>query len=83
MEGLKKTIKKFKPNFLIEYNKEYFLKVSKKLKDYDKYIYDIQTNKMVKLNSKLIKFKVARTSANNPLSIRNIFFVHKKNSLLC
>ena len=83
MEGLKKTIKRFKPNFLIEYNKEYFSKVSKKLKDYDKYIYDIQTNKMIKLNSKLIKFNVARTSTNNPLSIRNIFFVHKKNNLLC
>lgn len=83
LEGLKKTIKRFKPNFLIEYNKEYFSKVSKKLKDYDKYIYDIQTNKMIKLNSKLIKFNVARTSTNNPLSIRNIFFVHKKNNLLC
>jgi len=77
LAGLKKTIKKSKPIFLIEYNKEYFVAVLKKLNTYDPFVYDISKNKMIKLNKKLTKTSVARTSKKNSLSIRNIYFIPK------
>jgi hypothetical protein len=77
LSGLKKTIKKFKPIFLIEYNKDSYFRIKKKLNNYVAYIYDINLNKMKKLNKKLIKHHVARTNKNNFLSIRNVYFIHK------
>ena len=78
LRGLKNTIKIYKPIILVEYNKEYFREVKEILKKYEAYIYDIQNDKMLKLNNKMIKKKVARTSIKNSLSIRNIYFLHKK-----
>ena len=39
---MKKTIKKYKPIFLLEYNKEYFNNIKKILKQYVPYIYDLK-----------------------------------------
>ena len=75
--GLKKTIEKFNPIFLIEYNKDYFFRIKKKLNNYVAYIYDINLNRMKKLNKKLINLHVARTNKNNFLSIRNVYFIPK------
>ena len=78
LRGLKNTIKIYKPIILVEYNKEYFREVKEILKKYEAYIYDIQNDNMLKLNNKMIKKKVARTSIKNSLSIRNIYFLPKK-----
>jgi len=79
--GMKKTIKKYRPIFLIEYNKEYFNNVKKILKDYLPYIYDLKENKMVKLPSRINQKKISRTNKKNYLSIRNIYFIHKNKKL--
>ncbi len=75
LKGLKNTIKLYKPIILTEYNKEYFSSILKILKNYKPYVYDIKSDKMIKLNSKTLKSKVARTSSKNFLSIRNIYFL--------
>ena len=49
LKGLKKTIKKFRPIFLVEYNKEYFSSVLKILDTYIPFVYNIKLNKMIKL----------------------------------
>ena len=77
MEGLKKTIKKYKPIFLIEYNQEYYNNVKKILNNYAPYIYDIKKNKMIKLGKKINNKRISRTTKLNYLSIRNIYFIHK------
>jgi len=78
LTGLKKTIKKFRPIFLIEYNKEYFSSVLKILDTYIPFVYNIHINKMIKLNKKILQSNVARTSKKNSLSIRNVYFVPKE-----
>ena len=75
--GLKKTIKKYKPIFLIEYNQEYYNNVKKILNNYAPYIYDIKKNKMIKLGKKINNKRISRTTKLNYLSIRNIYFIHK------
>ncbi len=77
LKGLTKTIKKHSPIFLIEYNKEYFNNIKKLLKDYYPYIYDLKNNKMIKLKNKINKKKISRTTKENYLSSRNIFYVPK------
>ena len=77
IEGLKKTINKHKPVILIEYNVENFNKVSKMLKNYDKYIYDIKIDKLVKIKKNFFQKNIARTSKINLLSSRNIYFIPK------
>tara|TARA_B100000989_G_scaffold126527_1_gene93862 strand:+ start:5731 stop:6543 length:813 start_codon:yes stop_codon:yes gene_type:complete len=74
LKGLSKTIKKHKPIFLIEYNKENFTQIVNFLKNYEKYIYDIRADKLVALKKK-VKSRVSRNSKNNLLSNRNIYFV--------
>ena len=76
LKGLTKTINKYKPIFLIEYNKENFLQIKKFLKNYENFIYDIETDKLIKL-SKKFKNRISRTSKTNLLSNRNIYFVPK------
>ena len=76
LKGLTKTIKKFKPIFLIEYNKENFFQIDKFLKNYDKFIYDIKIDNLVKLK-KSFNHRLARSSKTNLLSNRNIYFVPK------
>jgi len=78
LRGLKKTISVYKPIILVEYNKEYFCEVKKILSKYEAYIYDIENDKMLKLNKKITNNKVARTSKKNSLSIRNIYFLPNK-----
>jgi len=82
LKGLLKTIKKFKPIFLIEYNKEYYKYVKKILKNYIPYIYDFKQNKMLKLNKTINTLQVARTNKKNYLSIRNIYFTPKNKKFL-
>ncbi len=81
LKGMKKTIKKYKPIFLVEYNKEYFNNIKTILKDYLPYIYDLNKNEMIPLSSKINHKKISRTNKENFLSIRNIYFIHKKNKI--
>ena len=76
LKGMLKTIKKYKPIFLIEYNKENFSDIDKLLKNYEKYIYDIESDNLVKLRKQL-QSRISRTSKTNLLSSRNIYFVPK------
>lgn len=75
LKGLKKTINKYKPIFLVEYNKEYYNNVKKILKDYVPYFYDVAKNKMIKIPKLINKEKIARTTKSNYLSVRNIYFI--------
>ncbi len=75
--GMKKTIKKYKPIFLIEYNIEYFNNIKYILKGYLPYTYDLKQNKMIKLPIKINQKKISRTNKENFLSIRNIYFIPK------
>jgi FkbM family methyltransferase len=75
LDGLKKTIKKFKPIFLIEYNKENYREIKKKLYNYKIYIFDIKTNKMIKVNQRIFKNRISRSSKFNLLSNRTIYFI--------
>ena len=68
---------KYKPIFLIEYNKEYFNNVRKILKQYVPYFYDLKKNKMILLPSKINQKNISRSNKKNYLSIRNIYFIHK------
>ena len=79
LKGMKKTIQKYKPIFLIEYNKEYFVNVKKILKGYTPFFYDLKRNKMIKLPYIINSKKISRISKFNYLSVRNIFFLPKKN----
>lgn len=79
LKGMKKTIQKHKPIFLIEYNKEYFVNVKKILKGYTPFFYDLKKNKMIKLPYTINSKKISRISKFNYLSVRNIFFLPKKN----
>lgn len=76
LRGLSKTIKKYKPIFLIEYNKENFLQINKFLKNYEKFIYDIELDKLIKLKKEFYD-RISRSSKTNLLSNRNIYFVPK------
>jgi transcriptional antiterminator Rof (Rho-off) len=77
LKGLKKTIKLHKPVILTEYNKEYFDDIIKILKNYIPHVYDIKNDKMLKLNSNILKSNVSRSNKKNFLSIRNIYFLPK------
>jgi hypothetical protein len=81
--GLKKTIKKDRPIFLVEYNNEYFSTIVSQLYNYTPFFYDISKNKMIKLNKSLIKTSVARTSQKNLLSVRNIYFIPNELNFRC
>ena len=50
--GMKKTINKYKPVFLIEYNSKIFDKICKYLKFYTPYIYDFKNKKFLSINHK-------------------------------
>ena len=77
LKGLKKTIRLYKPIILTEYNKEYFKDIIKILKNYKPHVYDIKNDRMLKLNSNILKTKVSRKKKKNFLSIRNIYFLPK------
>ena len=79
--GMRKTIKKYNPIFLIEYNIEYFNDVKNILKGYSPYIYDLKKNKMIKLPVKISQKRISRTNKENFLSIRNIYFIPKTTKI--
>jgi FkbM family methyltransferase len=76
IKGLMKTINKFKPAFLIEYNAELYLKIVKKLNKYFQFYYDINKNSLVQINISNFK-KLDRFGHKDHLSIRNVYFIHK------
>ena len=73
---MKKTIKKYKPVFLIEYNNLLHYKIVKLLKNYSQYYYNLENNLLVRIK-KINNTNFDRFGHLNPLSIRNIFFIHK------
>ena len=77
VEGLTKTIKKYKPIFLIEYNKENFFKIKKYLKKYECYIYDVNSDELIKFKKEWFRTRISRSNKKNLLSSRNIYFVPK------
>ena len=72
--GMNKTIKKYKPVFLIEYNLTIFNKICKYLKYYKPYIYDFKTDKFLKISNRN-RSQISRTSKQNLLTNRNVFFI--------
>ena len=72
--GMKKTINKYNPIFLIEYNLVIFKKICKYLQSYKPYIYDFKKDKFTKVNTKN-RFKISRTSKHDLLTNRNVFFI--------
>lgn len=76
IKGMKKTITKYHPVFLIEYNPELQKKVVKLLKNYLRYYYNIKNNSLVKMKN-LNKKNFDRFGHKNSLTIRNIFFIHR------
>lgn len=78
--GMKKTIKKYKPVFLIEYNADIFSKICKFLKLYKPYIYDLKQDKFLEITNRNKK-NISRTSKKNLLTTRNIYFIPKKKKI--
>lgn len=76
IKGMKKTIAKYHPVFLIEYNPELQKKVVKFLKNYLQYCYNIKNNSLVKIKN-LNKKNFDRFGQKNSLTTRNIFFIHQ------
>ena len=72
--GMRKTIKKYQPIFLIEYNSLIFKKICKYLKYYKPYIFNFKTKKFLSVNIKN-KHLISRTSKYNLLTNRNVFFI--------
>ena len=77
VRGLVNTIKKYKPIFLIEYNKENFFKIKKYLRKYECYIYDVNSDELIKFKKEWFRSRISRSSKTNLLSSRNIYFVPK------
>jgi FkbM family methyltransferase len=76
IKGLQKTISKFNPTLLIEYNVNLYLKIVKKLNKYRQFYYDIKKNSLVQINNSNFK-KLDRFGHRDLLSIRNVYFIHK------
>ena len=79
---MKKSIKKFNPIILVEYNTENFKEIYKFLNSYNAYIFKFDNKKFKKL--KKIDFlknnkSLARSHKKNLLSSRNVFFIPKNN----
>jgi hypothetical protein len=73
---MKRTIKKYKPVFLIEYNNLLHSKIVKELKNYFPYYYNLEKNLLIKIK-KINPINFDRFGHLNPLSVRNIYFIHK------
>lgn len=75
LKGGKKTIKKYKPILLIEYNKELFFKICSELgKNFEPYYYSVDKNNFFKINYSNFD-KLCRFGHKDLLSIRNIFYI--------
>ncbi len=77
LQGFLRTIKKYKPIFLIEYNKENYMKICKILKNYKQYIYNINEDKLFKIKNSFFSKDIGRSNKKNLLSSRNIYFIPK------
>ena len=76
IKGMKETIKKNKPTFLVEYNENIHKKILNILKDYSQYFYNLEKNSLNKINNNNVK-NLDRFGHKNSLSTRNIFLIHK------
>ena len=77
---MKRSIKKYKPIFLIEYNISIFKKIRKILKLYKPFIYDYENDKFLGID-RISKKRISRTSRKNFLTNRNIYFIPINESL--
>ena len=76
--GMKKLIRTKKPIFLIEYNTENFKKITKILKNYLCYKYNITKNRLQKLNNNELNYynNLKKIKFNLNYS-RNFYFLPK------
>ena len=85
LKGMKKTILKNKPIFLIEYNDQNIKKIYKCLNGYKAYIFDVYNNNFKEItlkNLKKHKILIGKQNKKNFLSSRNFYFVPKKKEFL-
>ena len=78
LKGMKKSIKKFSPIILVEFNKENFFEIYKFLDSYKAYIFkfDEKIFKRLKIKTLSRSSKIlARSHKENLLSSRNVFFI--------
>lgn len=75
IKGLMKTINKYNPIILVEYNVENFHLILKYLRNYKPYVYNIKDNNLLKLKKYFYKTMISRSNKSNLLSNRNIFFI--------
>ena len=74
---MKKTIKKYNPIILVEFNKSNFFKIKRVLGDYNAWVYFYEKNEFKIFDKSMIDKDIARTTNSNLMSIRNIFFIPK------
>ncbi len=78
LEGMKKSIKKFSPIILVEFNIENFKEIYKFLNSYEAFIFKFDEKKFKRLKMKDFSRKsniLARSHKKNLLSSRNVFFI--------
>lgn len=76
IKGMKKTIKKNKPIFLVEYNKNIHKKILNILKDYSQYYYNLDKNSLLRIDTSNMK-NLDRFGHKDSMSVRNFFLIHK------
>ena len=79
LKGMKKTIIKYNPIVLVEFNKNNFFIIKKFLKDYKPWVYFYEKNKFKVFNKNMIDKEISRTDKFNLMSIRNVFFIPKNH----
>ncbi len=79
LKGMKKTIIKYNPIVLVEFNKNNFFIIKKFLKNYKPWVYFYEKNKFKVFNKNMIDKEISRTNKFNLMSIRNIFFIPKNH----
>jgi len=78
LKGMKKSIKKYSPIILVEYNTENFKEIYKLLSSHSAFVFKFDKKKFMKLKRKdfLVNNKLlARSHKKNLLSSRNVFFI--------
>ncbi len=79
IKGGIKTIQKYRPILLIEFNENMIDKISKVLPKYDVFYYDFLKNKFFKLKiDKINKNLISRHNKKNYFSYRNLYFIPKE-----
>ena len=79
LKGMKKTIIKYNPIVLVEFNKNNFFIIKKFLKNYKPWVYFYEKNKFKVFNKNMIDKEISRTNKFNLMSIRNVFFIPKNH----